>query len=238
MHIAICDDNIAERKHLERLLSRESDNRIHTTGVLYIDSFGHDTSLMKAPKVYDLFFIDMSESNYNGIDVAERLREFGVTAPIVLCSGKIDYESIPHRLTRMHYISKPLEPVQIHDIIERAIAAKAMERPTVEIRDEENTFYIFPEDIVYAKADAHIVTIHMADGTIRRMLGSIDDLRAVLCTYSFFIMTRKKIIMNITYMTKLSFSSITLQDDIELPLSFGENIDIKKYVNKRNRSLS
>ena len=28
MHIAICDDNIADRKHLERLLSRESDKRM------------------------------------------------------------------------------------------------------------------------------------------------------------------------------------------------------------------
>ena len=27
MHIAICDDNVADRKHLERLLSRESAKR-------------------------------------------------------------------------------------------------------------------------------------------------------------------------------------------------------------------
>ena len=36
MHIAICDDNIADRKHLERLLSRESDKRMGTPNLLWI----------------------------------------------------------------------------------------------------------------------------------------------------------------------------------------------------------
>ena len=36
MHIAICDDNVADRKHLERLLSRESDKRAGTPNILYV----------------------------------------------------------------------------------------------------------------------------------------------------------------------------------------------------------
>ena len=31
MHIAICDDNVADRKQLERLLKRESEKRKSTT---------------------------------------------------------------------------------------------------------------------------------------------------------------------------------------------------------------
>ena len=57
MHIAICDDNIADRKHLERLLQRESDRRKDTAGILYIDSYGNVDALTKSPMIYDLFFI-------------------------------------------------------------------------------------------------------------------------------------------------------------------------------------
>ena len=57
MHIAICDDHIADRKQMERLLSRESDRRIKTTGNLYIDSFGSVSALLHAPMIYNLFFI-------------------------------------------------------------------------------------------------------------------------------------------------------------------------------------
>ncbi len=37
MHLAVCDDNIADRKQTERLLGRESDQRINSTGVLYVE---------------------------------------------------------------------------------------------------------------------------------------------------------------------------------------------------------
>ena len=67
MHIAICDDNIADRKQSERLLSRESDKRIHTTGNLYVDSYGNVEALLKSPQRYDLFFIDMTDLPPHGI---------------------------------------------------------------------------------------------------------------------------------------------------------------------------
>ena len=52
MHIAICDDNVADRKQLERLLSRESDARMAQSGVFYTDSFG-DT-MLGDPFLYSL----------------------------------------------------------------------------------------------------------------------------------------------------------------------------------------
>ena len=98
MHIAVCDDNVADRKQTERLLGRESDSRIRTTGNLYIDSYGNVESLKQAPMKYDLFFIDMTESGPDGAETAALLRQMGVTSPIVLMISKIDYrrnETLP-----------------------------------------------------------------------------------------------------------------------------------------------
>ena len=94
MHIAVCDDNVADRKQTERLLGRESDARIQTSGNLYIDSYGNVDSLMQAPMKYDLFFLDMTESKPDGMETAVMLRKSGVTAPIALCISKIDYRLI------------------------------------------------------------------------------------------------------------------------------------------------
>ena len=49
MHIAICDDNVADRKQLERLLKRESDKRASSTGIIYADSFGNASALLANP---------------------------------------------------------------------------------------------------------------------------------------------------------------------------------------------
>ena len=56
MHIAVCDDNGADRKQLERLLSRESDKRMETTGNLYVTSYGNPESLLQNPRQFDVFF--------------------------------------------------------------------------------------------------------------------------------------------------------------------------------------
>lgn len=60
MHIAICDDNIADRKQLERLLDRESDRRKGTSGVFFCDSYGNSEHLSRNPMPYELFFLDMT----------------------------------------------------------------------------------------------------------------------------------------------------------------------------------
>ena len=92
MHIAICDDNIADRKQLERLLKRESDKRKAKTGLLFADSFGDCRILSTNHMQYDLFFLDMTASAPDGLTFALQLAENGVTAPIVLCSSKINYK--------------------------------------------------------------------------------------------------------------------------------------------------
>ena len=53
MHLAICDDHMADRKQMERLLGRESDRRLNTTGVLYVDSFGSKESILVTPMIYE-----------------------------------------------------------------------------------------------------------------------------------------------------------------------------------------
>ena len=53
MHLAVCDDNIADRKQMERLLGRESDRRLNTTGILYMDSFGNKEAILTTPMIYD-----------------------------------------------------------------------------------------------------------------------------------------------------------------------------------------
>ena len=37
MHVAICDDNVADRKHLERLLSREADKKAGTSDNIFVN---------------------------------------------------------------------------------------------------------------------------------------------------------------------------------------------------------
>ena len=139
MHIAICDDNIADRKHLERLLQRESDRRKNTKGILYIDSYGNVDALTKSPMIYDLFFIDMTQLPPHGMETAILLREVGVTAPIVLCTSSIRYEDYAKPPTGLIYINKPFKTEELTAIVDSVEVRKKNTAPTIEIRDDLNT---------------------------------------------------------------------------------------------------
>ena len=91
MHIAICDDNVADRKQLERLLKREADTRTLKSEGFYVDSYGHLKALLRSPMLYDAFFIDMCHGETTGMDVVDALIKVGVNAPIILCSSLISY---------------------------------------------------------------------------------------------------------------------------------------------------
>ena len=85
MHIAICNDNVADRKQLERLLARESDKRLSTSGNLYVDSYGHPDSLLKNPMQFDAFFIDMELTpDISDSSVLRCLIKAGCSAPVIL----------------------------------------------------------------------------------------------------------------------------------------------------------
>ncbi|MBR5896498.1 MAG: hypothetical protein IKZ39_02660, partial [Lachnospiraceae bacterium] len=98
MHIAVLDDNIADRKQIERLLDRESDRRISTSGNLYTDTFGAVDAFLSAPRQYDFFMIDMKGGVSESIEIAHKIRELGIKVPICFFRSKNEFagmESMP-----------------------------------------------------------------------------------------------------------------------------------------------
>ena len=98
MHLAICDDHMADRKQMERLLGRESDRRLNTTGVLYVDSFGSKESILVTPMIYDAIFMDIQMPLMDGYEAAQKIRcsqklQAG-TVPIVAMSGNVFAEDV------------------------------------------------------------------------------------------------------------------------------------------------
>ena len=109
MHIAVCDDNVADRKQLERLLKRESDKRAASTGIIYTDSFGNSTSLLSNPMQYDAFYIDMClTEGTTGTDVVNALTAQGVNAPINIAVKKREASEMRQAPRMALFLSTPM----------------------------------------------------------------------------------------------------------------------------------
>ncbi len=92
MHIAIVEDNIADRHQTERLLSREVDRRRTEEEGYYVDSFGSADAVLPCPTTYDIFFLDMQHTEPDGFQLMIQLMRRGASGYFVLMSSAIDYE--------------------------------------------------------------------------------------------------------------------------------------------------
>ena len=229
MHIAICDDNIADRKHLERLLARESDRRKNTTGILYIDSYGNVDALTKSPMIYDLFFIDMTQLPPYGMETAILLREIGVVAPIVLCTSSIRYEDYAKPPVELFYIDKPFKPEELTTIIDKVEAKKKKAAPTIEVRDDLNTYYIYEEDFIYAYPDGYRTKIVLRNGRVIMQLGTLQELIPVLQPFDSFLLLGKKYVVNYNHIEKVERNYVLLSDHSKVPLSWGDKKRIDQF---------
>ena len=236
MHIAICDDNIADRKQLERLLKRESDKRKSTSGLLYTDSYGDSAVLSKTPMQYDLFFIDMVTESPDGFAFATQLIESGVSAPIVLCSSKIDYlkqiDNLPSCPVNLLHLQKPIKTTELSEIIEQALNMQSLRVPTIELRSETDTYYVTEDDIVYAIPKGRYVHVFLADGKEIPLLTSMVNFYDQIAMYTHMVLLHEHALFNIVHMKEYSLFKVVLQDGTTLKSSPFASKDIKNALLK------
>lgn len=196
IYIAICDNNIADRKQLERLLEREKDRRLREDNdVLYIDSFGSEEAIMSTPVKYDIFLIDVTEGASNGMEIAKKLRHRGITAPIVLCSSTIDYTSYVNSPDNLIFIEKPLNAGQITHLTTVALEWAAAKTPLIEVRCRKETLFIRYDELVRAfPLEKYSSRLCLSDGSSIDMDDSVKNLARQCEIYDCFIMCKKDLV--------------------------------------------
>lgn len=229
MHIAICDDNIADRKQTERLLERESDKRIKTNGVLYIDSYGKQESVLASPMLYDMFFIDMANSHPStASDIVKALISLGVVAPIVMLVSSIDYQKDSYlaSLEQVHFLHKPIKVSELSNMISMGFEIKNSKTPTIELRIDIGATYVKEKDIMYALYFNNQYTdVYLIDGRKIHMPTSIENFYAQLEHFGSFFPANKHTIVQIKYVKKFSLLHVHLDNGkkFSFPLDYKRN---------------
>ena len=188
MHIAICDDNVADRKHLERLLSRESDKRAGTPNILYVDSYGDKDHFLRNPLMYDMIFLDMTSTPTVAEEIIGKLMQMGFNAPLILYSSKIDYTTftnLPETVVHMQkpYVHNPLpELLKLGD----AHAQKSENAETIAVPCDDVIQYIPKDNICYCIPATSGYLLGLTDGTQKNINIDISEFQILILPYREF----------------------------------------------------
>lgn len=210
MYIAVCDDNMADRHQMERLLKRESDRRSSTTGILYIDSFGNCDALLSNPMRYDAYYIDICKTDgINGADVAHALIDNSILSPIILCCSDINYRELQFP-DQVRFLDKPIRTDELSQSIDFALQMKSQEIPQIELRDDANTYYVTEPDILYAVEKGRYVTVTLADGCQIHILTDAANFFELVKGFETFLAPTAKVIINGRHIVKLEKRKATM----------------------------
>ena len=218
--IAICDDNPADRKQAERLLSREKDRRLSDGDVIYYDTYGSEADMLPYFSKYDLFLIDISHSTRDGMMVATDLHNRQARGIMVLCQSELDYRSKYGDTDYVIYKEKPLYQRDFPPLIDLAKKNRMSQIPKVELRGESDTVYADPDDILYARATKYYTVIALRGDRSFHLFGNINRLRSMLSVYKQFLVIDAKTIVNMTHITSHSGFSFKMSDGAIIRYSF------------------
>jgi DNA-binding LytR/AlgR family response regulator len=221
VHVAICDDNVADRKHIERLLSRESDKRAGTPNILYIDSYGDKDKFLVNPLMYNIVFMDMCSRTGLVEEIIAKLDEMGYNAPLVLYSSKIDYTQITNLPDYVIHEKKPYIPEPLPELLKLGDKNVIGIVETIDIHINRVLHEIPKNDVMYAEAGEGAtgskVTLHTGQTIL--VDEDINTLRFVLEPYEEFAMVNKKSVVNFKLVTAVMLTSLIMQDYKQFSIS-------------------
>lgn len=212
MHVAVCDDNIADRKQTERLLGRESDRRAKITEGLFVDSYGNEQALLTKPMQYDIFYIDMCQTGADhGLQIAQKLVVAGVHAPIYMCCSNVNYreQDFPENVS---FLDKPLRAEDFIASLDYAEKIKAEAVSRIELRDEKETFYVTEDMILYAVEKGNRMIVTLTDGRVVKLVTNISNLFDQWKSFHSFLAPNGKTLVNARYIEKVGFLQIQMTD--------------------------
>ena len=225
MHLAVCDDNIADRKQTERLLGRQSDRIFRETGErIYIDSYGNVEAFMQRPQMYHGLFVDMVSGETDGFEVLKMLLAAGVVRPIIMCSSSIDYRQKADQAgitaENIYYLDKPLKVAELTGMIDiiKKLSGRAV--PTIELRGQNETVYAKGDDIICVQREKSELHIRMTEGRGITIIENIINFYDQCHIFPELAPVNDNAIINVNHIQNTSFGRVVMDNGDTLKVSF------------------
>ena len=227
MHVAICDDNVADRKHLERLLSREADKKAGTSDNIFVESFGCKDQFLQNPLKYNIVFMDMCSQPGLVEEIFKALEPTGFCAPVVLYSSKIDYTKLPDLPDYVIHQTKPYIPAPLPELLNIGSSHASVIVPTITIHKKGIYSKLVKDDIAYAYTTGNQNFIQMENGELVEIDEDISVIRHLCEPYREFVRVNQNSMINLKYMKRLHHIMVTMYNQKRFFISPNNYIEIR-----------
>ena len=225
-HIAVCDDNTADRQYVVSMLTEWAVNTGHSVVVSEFSSAEEFLFHYEDRQDFDILLLDVEMGEMDGVTLAKKLRKVNETVQIVFITGYSDYISEGYEVAALHYLMKPVKQEKLFEVLSRA-AEKVQKNEMLLVLESGNELIRIPlYQIRYVDVQHNYVTIHAkGEVTIKKTLGEIEAMLD-----ERFLRVGRSSIVNLSCISRVTKTDIALQDGTLVPLPRGAYEKVNRAI--------
>lgn len=225
--IAVCDD---EKLALDVVSSAVKSlmNKYSVTGGVETFFSARDFLERTKTKTFDLIFLDVEMPELSGIKLGKILRASLDAVKIIFVSGREDkvfdtFEVSPFAFVRKSNLLTDLESAFLRFV--KGEKEKASDNKII-LKKRSGIAAIDVNLIEYVESNRNFQNVFMSDGSVTETSSSMAEIEKTLSKYGF-LRVHRGYIVSLRFIKSLSFSSVTMKNDAEIPVSRGLMSTIK-----------
>lgn len=221
--IAICDDEQVCIDNIEELLEKYFPKEFSYSVKSYLsgEELLDDIQTNNADIIFMDIELSTAETGLTGLAVVQKLNELEYSPIVFFVTSHQNYIQEIFRLQSFQFLPKPIKDEDFKKDINRAVHHYVINHQLIEVKSNGTINQISICDIIYIEVNQKEIKLHTKSGVISHY-GNIQSYENKLTGYSF-AKSHKSFLVNLRYISKISYSCIRLdgvEEDIPLSRSY------------------
>lgn len=160
LNFVICDDNKNMLNKLNKMFDTVFISNNIDASIIFQSTNPKEILDFAKSHTVDAFILDIQlKSNMNGLDLAEKIREFNKDCYIIFTTGHLEYSLVAYKLKTFDYIAKPITLERLEETVLRLVEdINGQPKKYIKI-DSKNTL-VDENEILYIKREGMKLIYH------------------------------------------------------------------------------
>lgn len=189
---------------------------------------------------FDILFLDVLMPDENGVDTASEIHSYDKNVKIIFLTSSAEFAVQSYMVNSFFYQLKPICTERFFHLMDNVVSQCKKEQASRLILHCKNGIaQIKPSQPEYCEVIHRTLFIHLASLEVLECSGSLNELARQLVPFGNFLRPHRSYLVNLEYIQNLSYRSIIISCQAEIPIPRGKYNDIKNtflefaFINKQ-----
>lgn len=223
---AVCDDDQDYARYIEGLAA---DWARGAGTALEIERFPSAEAFLfryEERRDFDVLLLDIEMDGMDGVELARAVRRDNDDIQIVFITGYADYIAQGYEVSALHYLTKPVDPRKLSQVLTRAVGRLRRNEPALTLELPGETVRLPLGKIRFLEVAHNYVTVHAdRDYAVKRPLGELErelDSR--------FFRAGRSFLLNLAFVRRASRTEAELTTGERIPLPRGQYEKLNRAI--------